>query len=380
MRIVLFYHSLISDWNNGNAHFLRGIVTELLERGHAVEVYESRDGWSLQHLLETGGGRAVREFYRSYPGLRSRFYRLETLDLDRVLEGADLVIVHEWNEPDLVRRIGRHRRLNTACKALFHDTHHRSVSRPEVMSGLGLRDYDGVLAFGQVIRDIYLNNRWAREAWVWHEAADTRKFRPLRRDLEEGDLVWIGNWGDEERSTEIAEFLIEPSRELKLKTTVHGVRYPDEARRRLEAAGIRYRGWLANFAVPETFGRYRVTVHIPRGPYTRMLPGIPTIRPFEALTCGIPLICAPWQDTEGLFTPGKDYLIAENGRQMKAHLVTLLNEPEYACQLVEHGRRTVLRRHTCAHRVDELMTICRQLGMDTQTPQTASLALSERIK
>ena len=34
MRIVLFVHSLVSDWNHGNAHFLRGVVRELLARGH----------------------------------------------------------------------------------------------------------------------------------------------------------------------------------------------------------------------------------------------------------------------------------------------------------------------------------------------------------
>ena len=28
-KIVLFCHSLRSDWNHGNAHFLRGIATEL---------------------------------------------------------------------------------------------------------------------------------------------------------------------------------------------------------------------------------------------------------------------------------------------------------------------------------------------------------------
>ena len=36
MRFVLFYHSLISDWNHGNAHFLRGIVREL--HRHGVDV------------------------------------------------------------------------------------------------------------------------------------------------------------------------------------------------------------------------------------------------------------------------------------------------------------------------------------------------------
>ena len=29
MKVVIFCHSLISDWNHGNAHFLRGIVAEL---------------------------------------------------------------------------------------------------------------------------------------------------------------------------------------------------------------------------------------------------------------------------------------------------------------------------------------------------------------
>jgi len=30
MRFVMFYHSLRSGWNHGNAHFLRGVVAELL--------------------------------------------------------------------------------------------------------------------------------------------------------------------------------------------------------------------------------------------------------------------------------------------------------------------------------------------------------------
>jgi hypothetical protein len=36
-------------------------------------------------------------------------------------------------------------------------------------------------------------------------------------------------------------------------------------------------------------------------------------------------------------------------------------------ELAEHGRRTLLAHHTCAHRVNELMDICRQLGIDTRT-------------
>ena len=36
MKIVYFTHSLSSCWNHGNAHFLRGVLRELVRRGHAV--------------------------------------------------------------------------------------------------------------------------------------------------------------------------------------------------------------------------------------------------------------------------------------------------------------------------------------------------------
>src|SRR5438874_1471549 len=55
MRIVMFYHTLLSDWNHGNAHFLRGVVTELMTRGHQVEVFEPEDSWSRKNLLTDYG-------------------------------------------------------------------------------------------------------------------------------------------------------------------------------------------------------------------------------------------------------------------------------------------------------------------------------------
>jgi spore maturation protein CgeB len=115
----------------------------------------------------------------------------------------------------------------------------------------------------------------------------------------EGDLVWIGNWGDDERAAELEEFLVGPVQALGLKATVHGVRYPAHALARLQAAGLRYAGWLPNHEAPRVFAGHRVTVHVPRRPYVEALPGIPTIRVFEALACGIALVSAPWRDAEG---------------------------------------------------------------------------------
>jgi spore maturation protein CgeB len=355
MRIVMFYHSLVSDWNHGNAHFLRGVVTELVARGHSVAVYEPADSWSLKHLLRERGPAAVDAFRDAYPGLRSTPYELEELDLDHALDGCDLVLVHEWNPIALVQRLGEHHRRDRSYRLLFHDTHHRAISAEHELPIAALRNYDGVLAFGRILADTYLERGWTARAWVWHEAADTRVFKPLPGIEPEGDLVWIGNWGDGERSSELQEFLLDPIHELGLWATLFGVRYPDEALGAVARAGARYRGFLPNFDAPREFARHRVTVHIPRRFYATSLPGIPTIRVFEALACGIPLICAPWQDAESLFTPGRDYLIAENGAAMKRKLRDVLSDRALARSLAAHGRKTIESRHTCGHRADELV-------------------------
>jgi spore maturation protein CgeB len=356
MKIRLFYHSLISDWNHGNAHFLRGIVRDLRQRGNDVTVFEPRNGWSVENLVAEHGEEPLRRFAEAYPGLSSVRYKPGEFDLERALSGADLVIVHEWSDHALVRRIGELRRRRRFV-LLFHDTHHRLVTQPDAMRGYDLENYDGVLAYGRVLAELYVKEKLARRVWTWHEAADSELFRP-RPDVEkEGDLVWVGNWGDEERTEELHEFLIRPARALGLKAAVYGVRYPDEAKARLAEAGIEYRGWLPNFDVPEVFARYRVTLHVPRRPYVQALPGIPTIRPFEALACGIPLICSPWKDSEHLFTPGKDFLVARDGKQMQRHLAALVRDGGRRRRLAAHGLQTIRARHTCAHRVDELLAI-----------------------
>ena len=357
MRFVIFTHSLLSDWNHGNAHFLRGVATELVERGNDVRIFEPRDGWSLKNLVAGHGVSPLNGFADAYPLLRSTFYDQDKPDLSAALRGADIVIVHEWNPPALVKRIGEYRAAHPSFQLFFHDTHHRSATEPEAMSGYDLRNYDGVLAYGAVIRDLYQERGWARRAWTWHEAADTRVFYPRKGTARRGDLVWIGNWGDDERSEEIREFLIEPVRALKLKARVYGVRYPQHALDELASAGIEYGGWLPNYRVPEVFSQYRVTVHIPRRPYARALPGVPTIRPFEALACGIPLISAPWDDAEQLFQPGLDFLTAANGAEMSARLRSVLHDGALARELAAHGLAAIRARHTCAHRVDQLLTI-----------------------
>jgi spore maturation protein CgeB len=354
VRIVYFTHSLASCWNHGNAHFLRGVLSDLMDKGHDVRVFEPQGAWSLDNITRDHGDQGTAAYRKLYPELASTEYGADA-DLSELTDAADLVIVHEWNEHKLVADIGRLRAQGATFTLLFHDTHHRAVTDPEALRRFDLGGYDGVLAFGAVLRERYLAAGWARRAWVWHEAADTALFRPLRNEPER-DLVWVGNWGDGERTDELREFLLGPVRRLGLSAAVHGVRYPDHALAELEGAGIAYRGWLPNHEAPEAFARARATVHVPRRPYVLALPGIPTIRVFEALACGIPLVSAPWEDSEGLFPPGA-YLAARDGEGMARSLRAVLADPELRRSLVETGLAAVRARHTCAQRVDELLAV-----------------------
>ena len=160
-------------------------------------------------------------------------------------------------------------------------------------------------------------------------------------------------------------------RQLGLRATVHGVRYPDEAVRELTEAGIRHAGWLPNYETPHVYAQHRATIHIPRRPYVESLPGIPTIRVFEALACGIPLVSAAWDDDEHLFTPGEDFLVANTPEEMRLHLAAVLADEDLRTALCRRGLDVIRRRHTCAHRVDELLAIVADVHGGRPYPQEA---------
>jgi spore maturation protein CgeB len=356
MNFVFYTHSLVSDWNHGNAHFLRGVMGDLIARGHRAVALEPADSWSRENLLKEVGESALDNFRRTFPDLRTQIYGPQ-FNHAAALADADVVIVHEWTDPSLVSRIGGIRRDGGRFTLLFHDTHHRAVSAKEDIAGLDLDHYDAVLAFGEALRQRYLRQGWGRRVFTWHEAADDTLFKPMPEVEKTGDLIWVGNWGDGERSAELVEFLLQPASALRLKSTVLGVRYPASALQALREAGMNYGGWIANADVPLAFASNRVTMHVPRRPYVESLPGIPTIRVFEALACGIPLICAPWSDAENLFRPGEDFLFARTGDEMKLRLRQILADPAFAAELAASGLETIRARHTCRHRVDQLLSI-----------------------
>lgn len=371
MEIRVFAHSWLSDWNHGNAHFLRGLARALVRRGHHVGLYEALPGpwgdWSLSHLFAEEplvAMRAVAEFRASYPELQVTFYPPGPRGapwLEAAVREADLVVVHEWNPPGLLRTLAALRRRRHFLLVL-HDTHHRGSTDAPAIAAFPLTELDAVLAFGESLRRLY-EREWRVRAFTLHEAADSGIFSPGADPQRREGVLWIGNWGDGERTAALEEFLLRPAEQLPgVQFSVRGVRYPAAGREALRLRGIRFGGYLPNLRAPEAYRASAVALHIPRAPYAARLDGIPTIRVFEALACGAAMVSAPWRDSEHLFRPGRDYWEAADGAACTAMIHELLRHPDQAAALGASGRNRVLQRHTCAHRAEELERITGELS------------------
>ena len=365
LHIAYCAHSLRSDWNNGNAHFLRGLLRALAMQGHSVTVFEPAEEWSIRNLqTEPKGAASLEQFAQTYAELNIETYapgESEDEAWRKRLAPMQIVIVHEWNPPSLAQQLLA-LRAELGFRLLFHDTHHRASSSPEQMRAFGLQQFDGVVAFGESLRSIYRERLGIDRVWTLHEAADTSVFHPQPALEKETDVVWIGNWGEDERAAEIRAFYLQPAEQLtgQARFTLYGVRYPADALAALERARVAYKGYLPNLDAPAVYAAAGLTVHLPRQQYSTAMRGIPTIRVFEALACGIPLVSAPWDDCEKLFRAG-DLCFVQDTREMTTALERLLRDPSAAKAQAARGLETVLARHTCAHRARELAAICEEV-------------------
>jgi spore maturation protein CgeB len=302
--------------------------------------------------------------------LRSNFYDPIAIDLDQVLADADVVIAHEWNDPAFLSRLGDHRAKMCGYKLLFHDAPHRSLKQALETRARVLSHYDAVLTSSDSLRQLHVDESWADNVWTWRDAVDTRVFRPSPGETGRSlDVLWIGSWGNGERASELDEFLIEPIRALGLRARLYGARYPADVLRTLRSSGIDYGGWIPDFCIPAALASARFAVNVPRRMQAEGLPYTPAIRVLEALACGIPVVTAPWDECEELFSPDIDLLVAHDGPQMERHLIHLHADPDFARSVANSGYQKVLSHHTCAHRAQELLAICEHLGAGDVKPE-----------
>ena len=273
MRVVIFCHSLVSDWNHGNAHFLRGVVARAASRAATrSRVYEPRDGWSVRtSSREHGRRRRSTAFQRAYPGAAQRAATTATtLDLDAALDGADLVIVHEWNEPALVARASASTAraaaatrccstTRTTARSPTPDEHGRATTSPTTTA---------CSRSASVIRDVYLERGWAARAWTWHEAADTARLPPAcRRRGATATSSGSATGATTSARASCDEFLSSRCARSACAARSRRALSGRRARSARRAPASTTAAGCRTIEVPGVFARYRVTVHVPRRPY-----------------------------------------------------------------------------------------------------------------
>lgn len=368
MRFAIFGHSIRSDWNHGNAHFLRGLMRSLTELGHPAVFYEAAHNWSLDNLRQEHGDAPLVDFAAHFPNLQYALYKPHMLHYPQQLHAwlktqlaeADVALVHEWTDPLIVLAIGKMRRAGELgrTKILFHDTHYRAYSEPETMRALHLEDYDAILSFSPAITEIYRRDFGLARVYTVHEAADPDLFRPIKLPKEQ-DVVFIGNWGDNDRNETMETYLLEPSNQLPdLRFSIYGVRYATALLERFARDyQVRYRGWVANYRAPLVYAASKMSVHLPRKQYIAAVYGTPTIRVFEVLSSGLPLISLPWPDTDELFCAGEDYLVVNSQAEMVDTMRQLSADATLRQKLGESGRARILAHHTVRHRAKQILEI-----------------------
>ena len=228
MPKLVFLPLAPSDWNHGNAHFLRGVARGCSTARSRRPRLRAGGAWSARNLAAEQGEAAL----VAGAGLPGCPYGLRpgALDFERALDGADLC--SSTNGTTRPRRADRDApRAAGALRSCSPTRTTGSATDPEAMAAYNIDGYDGVLAFGAVLRDVYLRRGWGRRAFTWHEAADTPRVSSASGSPPSG-ANWcgsaIGATASEPRSC--TNFWSSRPEKLGLRGAVHGVRYPAEAR------------------------------------------------------------------------------------------------------------------------------------------------------
>ena len=318
MKIVYFTHSLASCWNHGNAHFLRGVLRELSARGHEVRALEPEALEPRQSARRSRRGRAG-ACRAAYPELSSHTVR------PCRRSGSARRRCRPRHRPRM-ERAGAGRRARRAAPAGRSVSPCCSTTRITARSASPRRCAPSTCpAMTACWRSA---RRWRRSIAAGAGATacgpGTRRPTPAcstrRQRRRAGGPRLDRQLGRRRAHARDRGLPVRPA--ARGRSAARHLRRPLSRRGAGDAGSATARAITAGrpTRARRRSSRALATVHVPRRYYATILPGIPTIRVFEALACGIPLVSAPWDDAEQLFRPGEDYLVAADGAEMTAHL------------------------------------------------------------
>jgi len=344
LNVVILRLSITSSWGNGHATTYRGLMRELVARGHNVLFLERDVPWyaSNRDMPQPPFGRT--ELYSSLDDLKARFYR-EVSEADVVIVGSYVpegVAVGEW--------------VTTVAGGLtaFYD-----IDTPVTLAKLGRKDVEYLSPELIPRYNLYLSFTGGPALCMLEQQYGAQAARALYCSVDPGlyyptecgktwDLGYMGTYSDDRQPT-LDHLLLEPARRwADGRFTVAGPQYPPSIH------------WPANVHriehLPPSehccfYNAQRFTLNVTRADMIRMGYS-PSVRLFEAAACGAPIITDYWEGLETILDVGTEILVAYHPEDVLQFLRETTDDERLA--MGERARARIMSSHTSAHRAAEL--------------------------
>lgn len=352
MKIVFLGLSITSSWGNGHATTYRGLVRELVARGHEVTFLERDLPWYADNrdLRRSPGARIV--LYPSFAELQRKHAG--------IVRAADAVIVGSFVPEGIA--VGEWVLDTAAGVTAFYD-----IDTPVTLAKLARNEAD-YLSRALVSRyDLYLSftggptlariesEFGSPRARPLYCSVDPRNYFPEPRALK-WDLGYLGTYSADRQPT-LDALLVQPaSRRPAGRFVVAGPQYPDTVAWPRNVDRIEHLPPQRHRAF---YNRQRFTLNVTRA--DMIAAGYsPSVRLFEAAACGVPIVSDHWPGLETFFLPGREILVAHHDDEVLELLDAL--PARSAERIGAAARANVLAHHTAAHRAAELERYLAELG------------------
>jgi spore maturation protein CgeB len=344
LRVVIIGLSITSSWGNGHATTYRGLVRELVRRGHDVLFLEHDKPWyaSNRDLPNPPYGRA--ELYASVDELKQRFMG--------AVRDADCVIVGSY-VPEGVA-VGRWVTDTADGMTAFYD-----IDTPVTLAKLEQGDteylareliprYQMYLSFtgGPTLRRLEQEFGSPR-ALPLYCSVDPGLYFPEPRETR-WDLGYLGTYSPD-RQPPLDALLLEPARRWPAgRFVVAGPQYPDSVRWPANVERVHH---LPPAEHRRFYNEQAFTLNVTRAEMIRAGYS-PSVRLFEAAACGVPIISDWWEGLDTFFAPGDEILISR-GPQDTLDILRNVDDATRR-RIGAAARRRVLSAHTAERRAAEL--------------------------